>query len=191
MMLKSKGLTKPNNVRNSQEPILTTDWYILKLHFISSWKSTLCLKDPPCNKVIVEIIESYQSCLGRKPNFFCTDKQNCFNIFLYFVERKLLRNIYQQKILRITIGFPFTFYQPFSPECLIFYWVENFHLSWEFSLEWINFSWLENFFSRWEFSLWLRIFSQVDNFLSSWEFSPELRIFSKVENFPKGWKFSL
>ena len=136
------------------------------------------MKNPPYKQIILEIILTLSRLLQSKLNFFCIDNWNCFNMLLYFVERKILRNICQQEILRITIVFHFSFSQSFSCEFVIF-------------PELAVFSRVGNFLLIWEFSLEFRTFSQIENFLMSWQFSPEVRIFSRIENFLPSWEFFL
>ena len=96
--------------------------------------------------------------MQRKPNFQITD---IVLMFLYFVESKILRNIFQQVILRIIIAFHFSFYQYFSPEFVISSKANNFLVSLELSFG------LEVLLLSCDFSLALKVFSRVENFFAT------------------------
>ena len=138
--------------------------YILKSHFITSWKNTLSLKDPPCNQIISKIILKLSRLCAKEAQLFCMDNWNCFNIFLYFIKRSVNK--------RILVS-------------LFFSWSGNFFLSCEFSLELS----LE-FLLSWEFYSWVENFTvELKIFPWSWEFYPKVENFPmKLRILPKSWK---
>ena len=141
--------------------------HILNFLFISFRRNILCLKNPPCNQVILKIVVRLSRLLAKKTQSFYIDNWNCFNMFLHvliFCRDENFETYLLTSDFTYHYYFSLFFYQYFSPEMIIFFWVENFLLSWKFSLELRIFCWAETFPQSWEFFLGLEIFPRVENF---------------------------
>ena len=63
--------------------------YILKFHFISSRKNTLCLKNTPYNQVILKIILNLTRLFANKTQLFCIDTEIILICFYVLQRGKL------------------------------------------------------------------------------------------------------